>query len=199
MLRRKRWMLLPAILPFALVLGCGGFGKVNQGRVIDYDREKGLVTFIQDSNYLDPGKPKYDSLPPVTVRVPGDPGAMGPAPEAGKLMQLDTRNRKLVIFDTVTQGFRTISYTLTEEHDNVFRSDARIAGRSFPVVDRITKTITAYSAAQRKLITFSLPNEYFGRPDDTWKTGDEIRYYYKDPRQALRFMNITKTDTAAGK
>jgi len=199
MLRWNRWMALPLILPLALVPGCGGFGKVNQGRVIDYNREKGLVTFIQDSNYLEPGKPKYDSLPPVTIRVPDDPRAMGPAPEAGKLMQLDARNRKLVIFDTVTQGFRAVTYSLTEGHDNVFRSDARVAGRTFPIVDRLKRTITVYSAAQRKLVTFSLPDEYFGRPADTWKTGDEIRYYYKDPNQALRLMNITKTDTAAGK
>lgn len=83
MMRWKRWMALPVILSFALVLGCGSFGKVNQGRVIDYDREKRLVTFIQDSNYLEPGKPKYDSLPPLTLRVPGDPSAMGPAPRPG--------------------------------------------------------------------------------------------------------------------
>jgi hypothetical protein len=31
-------------------------------------------------------------------------------------------------------------------------------------------------------------------PADTWKTGDEIRYYFRDPAQALRMMNVTRTD-----
>jgi hypothetical protein len=35
-------------------------------------------------------------------------------------------------------------------------------------------------------------------PDDTWKIGDEVRYYYKDPAQALRLMNVTRTDLNKG-
>ncbi|MFB3826910.1 MAG: DUF4881 domain-containing protein [Bryobacteraceae bacterium] len=33
----------------------------------------------------------------------------------------------------------------------------------------------------------------------SWKFGDEVRYYYKDPGQALRLMNVTKTDLTKGK
>ena len=81
---RKCWL---GFAPLALVLiGCGRFGQVNQGRVVQYDREKGLATFIQDSNYREPGKPRFDVLPPVTVSIPADPAEMGPAPEAGKLL-----------------------------------------------------------------------------------------------------------------
>jgi hypothetical protein len=37
-------------------------------------------------------------------------------------------------------------------------------------------------------------------PADTWRAGDVVRYYYKDPAQALRLMNVTRTDlsNAAG-
>jgi hypothetical protein len=119
---------------------------------------------------------------------------MGPAPQAGKLMLLDTQNRKLVFFDAATQTFQTISYTLIEQRGNVFKDDARIAGAKFPIVDRVKKTITVYLPGQRQLVTFSVPDEYFGLPDDTWRAGDEIRYYYKDPGQALRLMNITRTE-----
>ena len=31
-------------------------------------------------------------------------------------------------------------------------------------------------------------------PADTWQGGDVVRDYYKNPAQALRLMNVTKTD-----
>ncbi len=189
----KTSLLLASLLCLSLTLGCD-FGKVNQGRVIEYNQATGEVTYIRDSNYMEPGNPKYDILPPVTVKIPVDPKEMGPEPEAGKRMLLDYQNRKIVIFDTESQDFLTINYTLIEQHDNVFRDDPRVAGKAFPIVDREKKTITVYSSRQRELVTFSVPDEYFQRPDNTWKAGDEIRYYYKDPAQALRMMNVSKTD-----
>jgi hypothetical protein len=190
-----RWMTLLVTLSLLFVLGCGGdFGMVNQGRVIEYDREKGIVTYIRDTNYMEPGRPQYDLLPPVSVRIPTVSAEMGPEPEAGKRMKLDTEKRQIVIFDTRSQDFRTIEYTLIDQQEGVFRSDARVESVKFPVVDREKKTITVYSARQRILTTYSVPDEFFALPDNTWKAGDEIRYYYKDPEQALRMMNVTKTD-----
>lgn len=190
---QKISLLLATLLCFSLLWGCN-FGKVNQGRVIEFNQATGEVTYIRDSNYMEPGKPKYDVLPPVTVKIPSLAKEMGPAPEPGKRMLLDYKERKIVIFDTESQAFLTINYTLIEQHDNVFRDDPRVAGKDFPIVDRAKKTITVYSSRQRELVTFSVPDEYFQRPDNTWKAGDEIRYYYKDPAQALRMMNVTKTD-----
>ena len=31
-------------------------------------------------------------------------------------------------------------------------------------------------------------------PAETWRCGDVVRYYYKEPGKALRMMNVTKTD-----
>jgi hypothetical protein len=193
----KTSLLLASLLCFTLLLGCN-FGEVNQGRVIEYDQAKGEVTYIRDSNYMEPGNPKYDILPPVTVKIPVDPKEMGPEPEAGKRMLLDYQNRKIVIYDTVSQDFLTINYTLIEQVDGVFRDDPRVSGKDFPIVDREKKTITVYSPRQHELVTFSVPDEFFQRPDNTWKAGDEIRYYYKDPDQSLRMMNVTKTDIFGG-
>lgn len=190
----KTSLLLASLICFALTLGCSDFGQVNQGRVIEYNAATGEVTYIRDSNYDEPGNPKYDMLPPVTVRIPTDPKEMGPEPEAGKRMLLDYQNRKIVIFDTPTQDFLTLEYTLIEQVDGVFSDDTRVADRTFPIVDREKKTITVYSRRQLELVTFSLPDRYFQYPDNTWTAGDEIRYYYKDPDQALRMMNVTKTD-----
>ncbi len=47
--------------------------------------------------------------------------------------------------------------------------------------------------------TFEVQESYRALPAGTWKFGDEIRYYYKDPGQALRLMNVTKTDLTKGK
>lgn len=66
--------------------------------------------------------------------------------------------------------------------------------KSFPVVDREKKAITVYSKRQKILTTFSVPDEYFALPDNTWDSGDEVRIYYKEEGKARRFMNLSKTD-----
>jgi hypothetical protein len=189
-----------AAVACAVALGCGGSGSVNQGQVVEFDGAKGLVVLIQDSNYLDQSNPRFDVLPPLRVGVPVDKREMGPAPEAGKLLALDCEKKQLVVFDPASQGFRTIDFTLIGRQDNVDGDDARVARVRFPVVDRDQRTITVYRSKERRLVTFSVPGEIFGLPADSWRTGDEVRYYYKDPGQALRMMNITKTDVnKAGK
>ncbi len=189
---RKR-LVLPGVACLALLAGCGKFGKVNQGRVVEYDAARGLVTLISESSPQDRSSLRYGVLPPVTIQVPDDPAQMGPAPKAGKLMFLDSPNRKLVIFDARAQSFETIPYNLVEQRDGVFADDPSLKGATFPKVDRVRKTITLYSPQRRQLVTFTIPDEYFGLPTDTWKAGDEVRYYYKDPHKALRLMNVTSS------
>jgi hypothetical protein len=184
----------PILLATAALAGCGGFGRVEQGQVIEYQRSQGLVTLIADSNYRDPAHPRFDVLPPIAVRIPRDPQEMGPEPEAGKLLLLDRSNRRAVIFDSTVQRLRTIAFTLISEENDVAASDARVRQARFPIVDRSGRKITVYVPRERRLIVFSVPAEYYALPDDTWKTGDEIRYYYKDPGRALRLMNVSKTD-----
>ena len=68
----------------------------------------------------------------------------------------------------------------------------------FPVIDRPNKAITVYVPEEKKLVKFTVQDEYLALPDDIWKLGDEIRYYYKQPGQALRMMNVTTTDVTKG-
>jgi Domain of unknown function (DUF4881) len=184
---------LLAICTLTWAMGCGGVGKVDQGRVIAFDKEKGTVTFIRDlSTQRD--KPDYSFLPPVTYEIPKDPGEMGPAPKAGQRMQLDIPGRQIAIFDSATQNFKIIPYTLVEKKENVVKEDPLVAGKEFPVVDSAGKTITIYSGRQKVLVTFRLPAEYFELPPCTWAAGDEVRVYYREPGKALRLMNISQTD-----
>lgn len=192
-LARKSLVTLAAVAVLGFAAGCANSGKVDQGRAIAYDKQKGVVTLILDSAPKS-DQPKYDVLPPVAVTLPLSPNETGPAPEAGKLLSFDAKTRTVVFFDQVSGSVRTVSYVPVVEQNDVSRNDPRVAKAKLPMVDRQKKTVTIYSRRKRILLTFAVPDQYLALPDDTWKSGDEIRYYYKQPGQALRLMNVSKTD-----
>lgn len=195
----KRISILLAALALASLVGCSDFGKVDQGRVVAYDKDAGKVTFIRDKK-AEPSNPDYSGLPAVVYSIPADPQEMGPAPKAGLRMKLDTQKSQIVIYDPKEQNFKTIGFKIHDMQENVDRDHPLVfdkaAGKAkvFPMVDKTKKTITIYSARQKLLVTFSVPDEYMAWPDTTWDAGDEVRVYYKEDGKALRFMNITKTD-----
>jgi hypothetical protein len=193
MMKRIGWLTLITLLPLALLVGCGEMGKVDQGRVIAFDKSKGIVTLIQDKK-AEPGSPDYNTLPPHAYNIPTDPHEMGPEPKAGLRMKLDAKAKEITIFDPATQNFKTIPYTLIDQREGIGRDHSLVRGKSFPLIDKDKKTITEYSGRQRLLVTFSVSDEYFNLPENTWEAGDEVRIYYKEPGKALRLMNITKTD-----
>ena len=190
---------LLAGLSLLLLAGCMDFGKVDQGRTVAFDKEKGIVTIIHD-NSKDPLKPDYSKLPPVTYKIPVDPHEMGPEPMPGLRMKLDTAKNQVILYDPKTQNFANINYTPVNLQENIDKShplvfDAETGkAKKFPKVDKEKKTVTIYSGRQKMLITFTPPEEYLALPDAAWNAGDEVRIYYKQEGQALRFMNITKTD-----
>ncbi len=190
---------MTAILLPIFLFGCSEFGTVDQGRAIEFDKEKGLVTIIRDVKH-DAKNPDYSSLPPVTYQKPVDPQEMGADPKAGYRMKLDTKNKQIVIFDKAAQKFKTIDYVPIDEQENIDRSHLLVydkvseKAKKFPVVDKDKKQITIYSPRQKILVTIGVPPEYFALPDYTWDSGDEVRIYFKEPGKALRLMNISKTD-----
>lgn len=187
-----------ALLTFG-VLGCDEYGKVDQGRVIAFDKDKQTVTVIQDKA-MDSQNPDYSILPPHTYSMPVDPAERGADPKVGYRMKLDVDNKFVRIFNPGTQGIEDVVITIVDEQKNiakdhplVFDKDAGKA-KKFPVIDQDKKTITIYSGRQKMLATFSVPEQYFDFPEQTWDAGDEVRVYYKEEGKALRFMNISKTD-----
>lgn len=187
-------------VPLLLILGCSQaqYGKVEQGRVIAFNQESGTVTLIRDSSG-GADKPKNDVLPPVEIKIPTDPKEMGPLPDAGMRLLLDTAKRKIVFYDVKDTAIKTVNYTPLSETAGVTSEDPRVEGKKFPIVDRDKKSITLYSARDKKLVMLTLPDEYAALPDDTWAAGDDVRYYFKEPGQALRMMNVTKTNIMKGK
>jgi hypothetical protein len=198
---KKFYWFIPRVLILFLILGsgCHKFGKVDQGRVVAYDKEKGLCTLIRDTS-SDPKNPNYNYLPPIVYEIPKDPSEMGPEPKPGLRMKLDTQSRQITIFDPTTQNFKTIHYALLDQKENVDKENPLVfdkeknQSKKFPVVGRDKKTITIFSKRQKILVTMTLPDEYFKLPDYTWEAGDEVRIYYKQAGKALRFMNISQTD-----
>lgn len=198
-MKQNWYKTLLLMLPLALIVSCGPFGKVDQGRVINFDKEKWTATIIRDVKH-DAQNPDYSHLPPITYALPKDPMEMGHEPKAGLRMKLDAKNKQIVIFDTASQNFKTINYTLIDQKEDVAKDDplvydtAQDKAKKFPAVDREKKTIAIYSGRQKLYVVFSLPDEYFSLPDNTWDAGDEIRVYYKEEGKALRCQNISKTD-----
>ena len=193
--KRLNWWALVASLAAAILLGgfgCGEMGKVEQGRVIAFDKDKETVTFIADTKH-DTANPDYSGAP-LTFALPKDPMERGEDPKAGMRMKLDTKTREIVIYDPASQSIKKITYTLIDQKENVAKDSPLVAGKKFPMVDKEKKAITVYSGRQKLLVTFSVPEEYLALPDNTWEAGDEVRIYYKVPGKAARFMNITKTD-----
>jgi len=193
MAKKLYWLTFLAILAAALVLGCGEMGKVDQGRAVATDKTKQTVTIIRDIKH-ELGKPEYDQLPPVTFEFPKNPAEMGPTPKAGKLMAVDPDKKEITIFDDANQTFKVIAYNPIDVRRNVGLRDAMVAGKKFPIIDRTKKTITVYDKRKRLVTTFSLPEQYFALPDETFGFGDEVRIYYKEPTRAARLMNISETD-----
>ncbi|MBM4301012.1 MAG: DUF4881 domain-containing protein [Deltaproteobacteria bacterium] len=193
--KKVSWWALVASLAATLVLGglgCGELGKVDQGRVIAFDKEKDTVTFINDVKH-DAANPDYSGAP-ATFAMPKEPEERGADPKAGLRMKLDTKTREIVIYDLPTKSMKSITYTLIDQKENVGRESPIVAEKKFPMVDKDKKAITVYSGRQKLLVTFSVPEEYFALPDYTWEAGDEVRIYYKEPGKIARFMNMTKTD-----
>lgn len=201
-MKMKSILLIAAGTCLALgVTGCDSskYGKVEQGRVVAFDKEKHTVTVVHDSA-MDPAHPVYDVMPAVVFQLPTNPAEMGPEPKAGQRLKLDVDKKEIEIYDAPNQKLAYIPINIVElqqgidkSHPLVYDAATRKA-KPFPVIDTEKKTITVYSSRQRQLCTFTIPDAYAEYPPSTWDSGDEVRIYFKTEGQALRFMNISKTD-----
>jgi hypothetical protein len=194
MKQHRLWLIVFLMLFIApLLIGCSELGQVDQGRVVAYDKAKKTVTIIQDKK-AEPGKPDYNTLPPHVYAMPSNPDEIGAEPKAGKRMNLDTKTNTITIFDAAANEFKKIPFTVLDEKKDISRDNPLVKDQKFPLVDKDKKKITVYSGRQKILLTFTVPEEYFALPDDSWEAGDEVRIYYHKPGVAQRFMNISKTD-----
>lgn len=180
----KGLRLAVVILALGAAAGCRRFGTVNQGWVVEYLAAEGKITLIPDSG----------PATPVTILVPENPAEMGPPPAAGRLVGVDMRERQFTVFDPGSRSLKKVPFTLLSQADSVRRDDPRITGRRLPVIDQERGTAIIYVPHERRLLTVRLAGESLVLPAETWRVGELIRYYYKDPQRALRLMNVSRTD-----
>jgi len=195
-MKAERIAALPLLASVVLVAACN-FGRVEQGRVIRYDAAQGTITLLREAQPARAGAMRY-FLPPVTVRIPRQPADMGPAPLAGKVLAVNAAENSVLVFDDDTRAVKTIPVAAVHEEKGVLPGDPRVAAVIFPVVNASDRKITVYLGRERKLLTLQVAEEQLRLAADTWAIGDDVRYYYKDPGQALRLMNVTRTDLAKG-
>lgn len=201
MIKKCMLILLLCISPFIFIVGCGkDINKVDQGRVIEFDKDKRTVTFIRDVK-ADPGNPDYSHLPPLTYEMPKDSSEiLGAEPKTGYRMKLDTKKSQVIIYDAAAKSFKAIDYRLIDQKEMVDKDSPLVFDQAtkkeiqFPIINKDKKTITAYSPRQKIVSTFTVADEYFALPDKTWVAGDEVRVYYKEDGKALRFMNLGRTE-----
>lgn len=177
-----------------LGLAACDFGVVDQGRTVAVDPDAATVTIVRDIKH-DQLNPEYTGAI-VTYKMPAEPHECGPAPEAGGRLKVDVPNSKVIIYHPESKSLETVSVKIVDIQRHIAKDNPLVKDKTFPVVDRATRSVTVYRAPHKMLLTFVYPEELADLPDVTWKSGDDVRVYYKEnvAHQALRFMNISKTN-----
>ncbi|MDO5484228.1 MAG: DUF4881 domain-containing protein [Desulfovibrionaceae bacterium] len=189
-----RNLLLTLVLALSFGLAGCDFGQVEQGRCVAFDEAAKTVTVVLDVKH-DPRHPQYTGGI-VTYLLPADPTEIGPLPTPGGRVMFDLDKGTVTIYNPDTRALEVLSVEFTDKQMNVKPNHPMVAGKKFPIIDEANKTITEYSRRLQALVTFKVPEDKLHLPPETWQAGDEVRFYYKENarHQALRFMNITRTN-----
>lgn len=179
---------------FALLTACDFDGGVEQGRCVAFDRAAKTLTIVVDVNH-DQFNPDY-SGGVHTFKLPAEAKEMGPAPDVGGRLMINLEKSELVIYDPATKSVKVVPVEFTDVEKNIKSNHPKVAGKSFPVIDKEQGTITVYSARLNALVSFKAAPDLLDLPPYAWTAGNEMRIAYRnsDKGQAIRIMNVTKTD-----
>ena len=102
----------------------------------------------------------------------------------------------VTIYNPATKALEVLNVQFTDVEKGIKRTHPKVQGKTFPIIDKDKMTVTEYSGRLQALVTFTIPADKLDMPPATWEAGDEVRMYYKEnaKHQALRFMNITRTN-----
>ena len=191
---RNLVLMLAMTFSVALLTGCNFDGGVEQGRCVAYDATAKTLTIVVDVTH-DQFNPHY-SGGTHTFKLPENPQDMGPSPEVGGRLMIDTAKNTVLVYDQKTNSVREVAVQFTDVEKNVGSNHPKVKGKTFPVIDKEQQTVTVYSGRQKSLITFKIPAEAQDFPAYAWAAGDEMRIAFRnaDKAQAMRIMNVTKTN-----
>ena len=176
---------------------CEFNGGVEQGRCVAFNADAKTLTMVEDTS-LDQHNPHYSGKV-FTFKLPTDARDMGPAPETGDLLQLEPDKGKLLWYDPSTGSVQEMAVTYTTVEKNVGPKSDKLKGKTFPIIDKASRTITVYSPRLQELVSFQVSEDAIDLPENTWKAGEEVRVAYRKENkdQAIRVMNVSKTNIFA--
>lgn len=190
-----RSLLLIMVLGLTTFLAACNFeGGVEQGRCVAFNPEAKTMTIVVDVTH-DQFNPHY-SGGAHTYKLPAAPGEMGPAPVVGGRLMIDLTKNTVLIYDNDAKTVREIPVQFVDVEKNIQPKHPKVAGKTFPVVDKEQQTVTVYSSRLSALITFKVPASEIDLPVYAWTAGNEMRVAFRtsDKDQAIRIMNVSKTN-----
>ena len=190
-----RSLLLIMVLGLTTFLAACNFeGGVEQGRCVAFNPEAKTITIIVDVTH-DQFNPHY-SGGAHTYKLPASPGEMGPTPVVGGRLMIDLAKNTVLIYDNNAKAAREIPVQFVDVEKNIQPKHPKVAGKTFPVVDKEQQTVTVYSSRLSALITFKVPASEIDLPVYAWTAGNEMRVAFRtsDKDQAIRIMNVSKTN-----
>ena len=191
---RNLMLMLAMAFSVALLTGCNFDGGVEQGRCVAFDATAKTLTIVVDVTH-DQFNPHY-SGGTHTFKLPVESKDMGPTPSVGGRLMIDLVKNTVLIYDQKTNSVRELDVQFTDVEKSVGSDHPKVKGKTFPIIDKDQQTVTVYSGRQKSLITFKIPAEAQDYPAYVWTAGDEMRIAYRnaDKAQAMRIMNVSKTN-----
>ena len=173
---------------------CNFEGGVEQGRCVAFNPEAKTMTIVVDVTH-DQFNPHY-SGGAHTYKLPAAPGEMGPTPVVGGRLMIDLAKNTVLIYDNNANAVREIPVQFVDVEKNIRPKHPKVAGKTFPIVDKEQQTVTVYSSRLSALITFKVPASEIDLPVYAWTAGNEMRVAFRtsDKDQAIRIMNVSKTN-----
>lgn len=74
----------------------------------------------------------------------------------GRLM-IDINKSVVLLYDQASKSVRELPVQFTDVEKNIGADHPKVAGKTFPVVDKEQSSVTVYSARLKALITFEVP------------------------------------------
>ena len=183
---------LIALFAFCLSLAACDFGQVEQGRCVAYNPDSKTFVLVLDVKH-DVVNPSYTGGV-VTYTMPADPAEIGPEPVPGGRVMIDHEKSEVILYKD--GKLENVPVQFTDVQKGIKANNPKVKGVKYPIVNKEEGTVTEYSRRMQEIVTFKVPAEYLELPEPIWEAGDECRIYYKEnaKHQALRFMNVTRTN-----
>ena len=110
-----------------------------------FDPAAKTLTIVVDVTH-DQSAPHY-SGDVHTFKLPAEARDMGPAPTVGGRLMIELEKSALLLYDPDSKSIKELPVQFTDVEKNISAKHPKVAGKTFPVVDKEKQTVTVYSSA----------------------------------------------------